>query len=287
MTGDGQQSEGTWSPLTAPMAMTAQTPPPFQPRPLPFNPLATAAACGLLLAAATAPAQVTLKQDGQWRHLLTAGLNVNDGNTRATALNLNTDSVRATLVDKWSVTSQVLYARSGGATTGERALVSTQYNGDLSPRTFAFVQASGLRDRPANISNRFAATTGLGLHLMKRDDEFWDIWAGLGVSQDRYVRPADIRGTLRERYSDSGLVLAEESSLRLGESTSFKQKLAWLPSLREKGQSRVEFDTQLAVAINESLNLSTGLSMRYNSHPAPGLKRLDTALITGLSLRYD
>jgi len=162
-----------------------------------------------------------------------------------------------------------------------------EHRGNVRGRTFAFVQASGLRDRPANISNRFAATTGLGLHLMKRDDEFWDIWAGLGVSQDRYVRPADIRGTLRERYSDSGLVLAEESSLRLGESTSFKQKLAWLPSLREKGQSRVEFDTQLAVAINESLNLSTGLSMRYNSHPAPGLKRLDTALITGLSLRYD
>ena len=246
----------------------------------------TAALCGLLLAG-PAQAQVTLKQDGQWRHLLTAGLNVNDGNTRATALNLNTDSVRATLVDKWSVTSKLLYARSAGVTTGERALVSTQYNGDLSPRTFAFVQASGLTDRPANISNRLAATTGLGLHLMKRDDEFWDVWAGVGLSQDRFVRPADIRGSLRDRYTDSGLVLAQESSLRLSDNTDFKQKLVWLPSLRETGQARIEFDTQLAVAINDSLNLSTGLSMRYNSHPAPGLQRLDTALITGLSLRYD
>ena len=246
----------------------------------------TAVLCGLLLAG-PAQAQVTLKQDGQWRHLLTAGLNVNDGNTRATALNLNTDSVRATLVDKWSVTSKLLYARSAGLTTGERLLVSTQYNGDLSPRTFAFVQASGLTDRPANISNRLAATTGLGLHLMKRDDEFWDIWAGVGASQDRYVRPADIRGSLRDRYTDSGLVLAQESSLRLSDNTDFKQKLVWLPSLRESGQARIEFDSQMTVAINESLNLSAGLSMRYNSHPAPGLERLDTALITGLSLRYD
>lgn len=246
----------------------------------------TAALCGLLLAG-PAQAQVTLKQDGQWRHLLTAGLNVNDGNTRATALNLSTDSVRATLVDKWSVTSKLLYARSAGVTTGERTLVSTQYNADLSPRAFAFVQASGLTDRPANISNRLAATTGLGLHLMKRDDEFWDVWAGVGVSQDRFVRPADIRGGLRDRYTDSGLVLAQESSLRLSANTDFKQKLVWLPSLRETGQARIEFDTQLAVAINDGLNLSTGLSMRYNSHPAPGLQRVDTALITGLSWRYD
>jgi len=248
---------------------------------------ATATALSALLLAAPAQAQVTLKQDGQWRHLVTAGVNINDGNTRATALNLNTDSVRATLVGKWSATAQLLYARSAGITTGERALVSSQYNGNLSPRTFAFVQASGLSDKPANISNRFAATTGLGLHLMKGDDEFWDVWAGLAVSQDHYVRPADIRGTLRDRYTDSGLVLAQESSLRLSENTAFKQKLVWLPSLRVSGQSRTEFDAQLAVAINASLNLSTGLSMRYNSHPAPGLQRLDTALITGLSLRYD
>ncbi len=265
--------------------MTLQTPLPIK-RPF-SHPVLAAAVLGGLLLGTPAQAQVTLKQDGQWRHLLTAGLNVNDGNTRATALNLNTDSVRATLVDKWSVTALALYARSGGVTTGERALVSTQYNGDLSPRTFAFVQASGLSDRPANIRNRFAATTGLGLHLMKRDDEFWDVWAGVGVSQDHFVRAATVRGTLRDRYTDSGLVLAQESSLRLSENTSFKQKLVWLPSLRESGQSRTEFDAQLAVAINESLNLSTGLSMRYNSHPAPGLQRLDTALITGLSLRYD
>ncbi len=252
---------------------------------IPFR-FTAAALCGALLVH-TAQAQVTLKQDGQWRHLLTAGLNVNDGNTRATALNLSTDSVRATLVDKWSATSKFLYARSGDVTTGERAFVSTQYNGDLSPRVFAFVQASGLSDRPANISNRFAATTGLGLHLMRRDNEFWDVWAGVGMSQDRFVRPADIRGTMRERFTDSGLVLAQESSLRLGENTDFKQKLVWLPSLRNSGESRVEFDTQVAVAINERLNLSTGLSMRYNSHPGQGLKRLDTALITGLSLRYD
>jgi putative salt-induced outer membrane protein len=248
---------------------------------------ASAAAISTLALALPAQAQVTLKQDGQWRHLLTAGLNINDGNTRSSALNLNTDSVRATLVDKWSATAQVLYARSAGVTTGERALVSTQYNGDLSPRTFAFVQASGLTDRPANISNRLAATTGLGWHLMKRDDEFWDVWAGVGVSQEKYVQPADIRGGLRDSYTDAGLVLAQESSLRLTPNTAFKQKLVWLPSLRESGHSRIEFDTQVAVAINDSLNLSTGLSMRYNSHPAPGLERLDTALTTGLSLRYD
>lgn len=243
----------------------------------------------LALPGAAALAQVTLKPDGQWRHLLTAGLNVNSGNTRTSALNLSLDSVLATDSSKWSATSQVLYATNAGQTTGERASVSTQYNGDLEPwrSSFAFVQAAGVHDRPANIQERLAATTGLGTHLMRQEAQFWDVWAGVAISQDQYVREVDVNGTLRSRSTDSGLVLAEESSLRLSPSTTLRQKLVLLPSLRLSGLVRTEFDGQLAVAVNERMNLSTGLRLRHTTRPPTGLRRLDTALVTGLSVRFD
>ncbi|RZL07792.1 MAG: DUF481 domain-containing protein, partial [Rubrivivax sp.] len=47
------------------------------------------------------------------------------------------------------------------------------------------------------------------------------------------------------------------------------------------------FDTKISVAMTKSLNLTAGLSMRYNSDPGNGLKTTDTALVTGVSWRFD
>lgn len=236
-----------------------------------------------------AHAQVTLKPDGQWRALVTAGLNLNSGNTRTGALNLAVDSVRATESSKWSAMAQGLYATNAGKTTGERAVVSTQYNGDIEPwrQTFAFVQAAGVRDRPANLNERISATTGLGLHLMRQDQAFWDVWAGLGASYERYARPVNTHGTLRDRKADSGLVLAQESSLRLTPTTRLRQKLVLLPSLRDTKRVLTEFDAELLVAMSERISLNTGLRMRHTTQPGLGLRSTDTALVTGLAMRFD
>lgn len=236
---------------------------------------------------APAAAQVTFRPDGKWRHLLTAGLNANRGNTESTALNLASDSVSATDSDKWSLTSQWLYAKERGTTTGDRIVISTQYNNDITRRRFAFVHASGQRDRPANLRNRMAVDAGMGLHLVKEGEEFWDAWAGLAVSQERYLQPVPEKGGDARRYTDSGFLFAQESNTRLSNSTVIKQKLAWMPSLRRGQHNRIEFDSRMAVAINEKINLSIGLGLRYNSHPGPNLQRLDTAIVSGLSLRLD
>lgn len=234
-----------------------------------------------------ASAQVTVKNDGIWRHLFTAGLNVNSGNTRASALNITTDSVRATDHNKWSVTGQALYARSDDETTAERLAIGSQYNANINERLFSFVQAAGVRDRQANLRDRLTATTGLGVHLMKRDDAFWDAWAGVAINQDRYIDPVAFDGVLRSSRTSSGLVLAQESRHSFGESTTFKQKLVVLPNLRDSGQVRSEFNAQVSVAMNSRLSLSTGLSLRHDNRPPPGFKKLDTALVTGVSLRFD
>ena len=155
----------------------------------------------LLVFTSSAHSQVTVKPDGQWRSLTTAGLTVNSGNTRSTAFNLSLDGVRATESSKWSALAQLLYTDSAGQRTGERALVSSQYNGDFEPwrTTFAVL----------------------------------------------------------------------------------------LPSLRENGLLRTEFDGQVSVAISERVSLSTGLSVRHTTRPAPGQRSADLTLVTGLSLRYD
>lgn len=234
-----------------------------------------------------ATAQVTIEPDGHWRHLLGAGASIASGNSDATSLNLSLDSVRATERDKWSVAGRALYARSDGATTGERLSLGTQYNRDFNPTWFGFGSADVLRDRPANLASRASAAAGVGYHLLPQGGDFWDLSAGLGYTYDRYMDPTDIEGALRQRYGRAELVLAEESSHQITPSTAFKQRWRVLPNLSDRGAFRSDFESNLNVAINSRISLNAGLSYRYDSDPGTGLKRGDTLFVTGLSMRIE
>jgi putative salt-induced outer membrane protein YdiY len=237
--------------------------------------------------AAPALAQVTIKPDGEWRHLFGAGASFASGNSDAKSANLSVDSVRATDFDKWSINGRALYARSEGETTGERIGLGTQYNRNLSPRWFVFGSADALRDKPANLSLRLSAASGPGYHLWQRDTEFWDLSAGLSYTEDRFFDATEIDGRRRHRYGRAELLLGEESNHQLTDTAAFQQKLRLLPNLKDPGAYRAEFESNLTVAINSSINLTAGLAYRYNSDPGAGVVRGDTLFVTGVSMRVD
>ena len=151
------------------------------------------------------------------------------------------------------------------------------------------MQAAGLTDRPANSRDRVSFSTGLGAHLLRAPGKFWDVWAGMATTSERHVRPVDLNGVQRRHFTDTdtGLVLAQEANLRLSPSTALRQKLVLLPSMRESGLVRTEFDGQVSVAVSERVSLGTGLGVSHSTHPAPGQRSTDLTLVTGLPLRYD
>lgn len=244
-------------------------------------------AATVLLSAAPAWSQVTIKPDGQWRHLFGVGASVASGNSDAASVNFSADSARATDFDKWTFTGRGQYSRADGQTTGERIALGTQYNRNISPRWFGFGSADALRDRPANLSRRASVATGVGYHLLPAGSDFWDLSAGLGYTQDRYVVPADVAGALRSRYGRAELQITEESSTAITATTSLRQKLRVLPNLHDGGEYRAEFESNLVVAINSNLSLNAGLAYRYDSDPGEGLKHGDALFTTGLSMRID
>ncbi|MBA4267080.1 MAG: hypothetical protein C0453_18535, partial [Comamonadaceae bacterium] len=192
----------------------------------------TLAAAATLLAPALLQAQVTLKADGQWRYLLTAGANVSSGNNNAGSLNLATEGARQTIDDKWTWNAKADRAQNSGVATTERYGLRTQYNRDLSPDWFGYGSGETLRDKLANIAVRYSLSSGVGRHVWREDRGFLDVSVGLGYSYDRYVDPTDIRGEMRDTYGRLELVLAEESSYKLTETTSLRQKFSIYPDLR-------------------------------------------------------
>lgn len=244
----------------------------------------------LCLAAATpiaALAQVTVKPDGQWRALFTAGASVSAGNSDSTSINLSGEAVRATSGDKLTLNGRALYVNEDGSASENRVAGGVQYQRDLNTRLFGFGQFDALRDEPANLSLRASVGAGLGWHVIRRDDLGFDVSAGLGYTHERYIDPQATNGGSRDGYHNVELILAEESTHQLTETTKFRQKLTLLPNVRDRDRYRAVFDAGLSVAINAHLALTATLSHRYNSDPGPGLKNGDTQFITGVSYRID
>lgn len=254
---------------------------------LPPSAIRRAAAAALLATPLLAPAQVTLKPDNQWRYLLTAGANASTGNSKAASLNLSGEAARVSDIDKWTFAAQSAYARNDGRTETERYALGTQYTRDLTPTWYGFGSLDALRDKLANLSLRSSVASGIGYHVLQNERHRFDVSGGLGYSRDRYDEPSEVDGALRSSYGRVELVLAEESNHQLTQTTSLRQRLAVYPNLRDSGEYRATFDTNVTVAMTKAMNLTAGLSWRYNSDPGVGIKSTDAMFITGVSMRFD
>ncbi len=249
---------------------------------------AAAALAGMAsLFISTASAQVLVKKDNQWRYSLGAGASLSSGNSSARSVNLTADALKATAQDKWTIYGRMLYAKNDSETTADQASLGARYDRDLSRDWFVFGSGEWLRDRPANLTQRFSASVGPGYHVYQADSDYFDVFGGVGYTRDELVAPKVIADELRSSYGRAELLLGEESQHQWTDTTTFKQRLVLYPNLQDTGSYRGVFETSLAVAMNKRLNLTASLAYRYNNDPGDGLKKADLLFVTGIAVKIE
>jgi putative salt-induced outer membrane protein len=248
-------------------------------------PLTIAAAAALVTGAASA--QTTQKADGQWRGSLGAGASVTSGNTRSTSANLNAEAIRLTSGDKTRLYATAVYGKNNGVESANLLRGGGRYDYDLSTRVFAFGGIDMERDKIGNLKSRFAPSVGLGYHVIRNANTTFDVFGGIGYVQDDFFRPVVIDGSLRNDYGRAELLLGEESTHKISNTTSFRQRFVMYPNLDNTGEYRAVFDAGLAVAMSSRMSLTVGLVNRYNSDPGPGVKKSDTLFVTGIAVKFD
>jgi putative salt-induced outer membrane protein len=246
-----------------------------------------ALATSMLAAAAHANAQATVKPDGQMRSAIGIGASLSSGNTKSSNLTVAGEAVRATAQDKTTLYGSLQNASSGGTTTADQLRLGGRYDFNLGPAWFAFGGLDLERNKFANLKLRNQLSGGLGYHAIKTPTTTWDLFAGVGLSGDKFYTATLIDGATRSSYSYTSLLLAEESTHKLSDTTSFKQRLALYPNLKNSGEFRATFDAGLAVAMSKTMNLNVGLGIVHNSEPGPGRKTTDSLLTTGVSVKFD
>lgn len=94
-----------------------------------------------------------------------------------------------------------------------------------------------------------------------------------------------IGGETHTRFDRCALLLGEESSHQLSQTTTFKQRLEVYPGLSGDKPVIAKFNAGLGVAMSSTLSLTVGLIDTYNSKPPAGLKKNDVGLFTGVSVK--
>jgi len=238
----------------------------------------------LLLAALALAAQAALAQDnpdGRWHGGLSLSGALASGNSSSRTLAANADASLATAADKISLYGLANYGRSKvngiDTTTADLLRLGGRYDFNYGPRWFAFGGAEGETNESGGVRDRYSLNGGVGYHLLKGDTHSWDVFGGAGYT--------DTRLTDGSRANGPQLLLGEESSHKLSETTSLKQRFVYYPEGGELGD-RATFDAGLATKISGGWTLNAGLSTRYASRVTAGTKKTDNLLTMGFGYKF-
>lgn len=223
------------------------------------------------------------KPDGQWHGTFSLGASFASGNSDSTNGGANFDTARATAQDKLSFHASAAYGenKSGGVKTKSADLLRAggRYEWNLSASTFAFGSGDLERDGLVDLDLRMVLGGGLGYYLVKEKTTTFQVFGGAAWTDEKYAR-----STLDRDHAS--LVLGEESSHALADTTSFKQKLVAYPDLDKTGEYRATFDATLASKLGGNWTLNLTLGSRYNSLPPAGAKKTDTVFLVGVGTKF-
>jgi putative salt-induced outer membrane protein len=235
----------------------------------------------LLGAAFALDARAEAEPDGRWHGSVSVGGSVASGNTTSRTLAANADAARETSADKIALYALANYGSSdvNGVSTRSADLlrIGARYDYNLSERVFAFGGGQAETNKIAGVDSRYAVNSGAGYKLIRDATTTWDVFAGLGYSRTAF--------TVGGSRSGAELLLGEESTHKLGDATTFKQRLAVYPGVAEVG-TRATFDAGVSTTIIGGWTLDTTLAYRYASKVAPGRKTGDTLLTFGFGYKY-
>jgi putative salt-induced outer membrane protein len=219
--------------------------------------------------------------DGEWRGSLTAGFSAAAGNTQSTSFNIGAEGARIRPIDKLNFYVNGLYGtksnRDGSAKAAHQIRGGTKYDYNLSDLTFAFGSLDLERDRLQELDLRAVAGAGFGTHVIKTAVRTFDVFGGLTYNREKFFNES------RDTFE---LLAGEEFAYKLSDSTTFKQRFALYPNLRDRGEFRATLDASMVVAITSSIGLQLTLSDRYISNPQPGIKNNDFLFLTGITVKF-
>jgi putative salt-induced outer membrane protein YdiY len=233
-----------------------------------------------LMALGLTAAQAQEEGGGGFKHTMSLGATLTDGNSETLTANASwlsegekdqLGSVRLGLEGNYGETT----ADGVDETTVENAKAFANAKKTLSEKTFVYTDATVTHDEIAAVDYRAILSAGPGAYLMKDDA------ASLFVE----VGPAYVWEEV-DGVSDDYLSLrvAQRYDRALSETAKVWQSLEYLPEVDDFDAYLLNAEIGVEAALNARWNIRLVAQSKYNSTPAADLEKNDLSLIAGLSL---
>jgi putative salt-induced outer membrane protein len=233
------------------------------------------------LPSASQPALAQDTPDGKWHGGLSVSGALASGNSSSRTGAANADASVATIQDKLSLYGIANYGRNKVAgtdtTTANLLRLGGRYDFNFGLQWFSFGGAEGETNKAGGVRDRYSINGGVGYHLLKDDANSWDVFGGVGYTGTRLTDGNKAQG--------AQVLFGEESSHKISDTTTLKQRLVYYPGGGDLG-NRVTFDAGLATQISGGWTLNAGLSSRYASRVPVGTKKTDNLLTVGFGYKF-
>jgi hypothetical protein len=119
---------------------------------------------------------------------------------------------------------------------------------------------------------------GAGYYFIRNNHMYWNGFLGVAINNEDFAETPEEPSADRESYE--GIVGTELNLYDVGD-LNLMTNTYWYPSFTEAGRNRVDFRFDLSYDLPRDFYVKTGLTVNYDSKPAPGASDTDYVIVTG------
>jgi len=212
-----------------------------------------------------------------WKRSASAGLTLTAGNTETAVASADLLFSGKNERSKLEAGVNAVYGTDSGDTTAQTFRAFSQYNRDINEDVYGYIRADALHDEIADVDFRLTLGPGLGYKLINKEEASLGIELGGAVIYEKLAGESDTYASVR---------LAETYERQLSENAKIWQSAEFLPQVDEFDNFLLISEIGIESKLNDSLSLRVVLQDRFDNEPAPGRKRNDVKLISGVSYSF-
>ena len=144
--------------------------------------------------------------------------------------------------------------------------------------TAVFNELGYERNKMRKLDSRVAYNTGMSVPLSTRPVSSVVVDFGVGLNIEDYSTP--------EHTVRWGGLVRLSTSHRIFERVRGATHIAVLPDIRTVGRYRVNSDAQVAAPITRAVSLRLSIIDRFDTRPAPSVRRNDFSAQSGLGVEF-
>jgi putative salt-induced outer membrane protein YdiY len=221
----------------------------------------------------------------KWTGHLTFGATKTTGNSRGTTASGDADLERRTEDDRITVNAYYLYAESEDpstniqSTTTDKWFVEVAYDYFVSKKLFVLADVNYMKDRIKNLDGRAIGTLGMGYQWIESKPMNFNTNLSLGGMHESYTHPDRNDGTVVAQ-------IGWHFDRALTDTLTFLHDFRLNPDLEKLRNDKIETDVELRAKVYKAIFASFKVLVDYDSNPAAGQERTDTAYILGVGINF-